>query len=204
MPSRSALSFLSEELNTLKRHWGLFLALGIILIVLGVLAIAMPFLAGVWATLLLGIMLLLGSVTQIVGAFRARGWGAFFLQVLAGIVYGVTGLLMLDQPVEALLVLTILVAVALLVGGLFRIVFSLMNQFPGWGWTLLGGAIDVLLGLLIWRQLPLSALWVIGLFVGISVVFNGATWVALALSLRNLQAVPGESPAQAPSPATNP
>jgi uncharacterized membrane protein HdeD (DUF308 family) len=201
MPTYSPMSFLSEELNHLKQHWGLFLAFGVILIVLGVLAIAMPFVAGLWATLVIGIMLLVGGAVHVVGSFQARGWGAFFLHALVGILYAVTGLLMLDQPVSALLLLTILVAAALLVGGLFRVLLSLVNQFPGWGWVLLGGIIDVILGLLIWQQLPVSAFWVIGLFVGISMVYNGATWVALALSLRGVPVPPGGAPSQ---PASTP
>jgi uncharacterized membrane protein HdeD (DUF308 family) len=204
MPSRSALSFLSEELNALKQHWGLFLAFGIVLIVVGLLAILMPFVAGVSTALFIGILLVIGGITEIVGAFRARCWGAFFLHVLIGVIYAVTGLLMVEQPVEALLVLTILVAVALLVDGMFRIIFSLLDQFPGWGWMLAGGIIDVILGLMIWRKLPDSALWVIGLFVGISMLYNGSTWVALALSLREVPAPPGAVPAPPAATSTSP
>jgi uncharacterized membrane protein HdeD (DUF308 family) len=202
MPSRPPLSFLSEELNHLKQRWALFLVFGIVLIVVGLLAILMPFVAGVATALLVGLMLVIGGVTHIVGAFRARGWGALFLHVLVGIVYAIAGLLMVEQPVEALFALTILVAAALLVAGIFRVVVSLAEQFPGWGWVLLGGVIDVILGVLIWRQLPTSALWVIGLFVGISMMFSGSTWVAMALSLREVPVPPSAAPSQPASPPT--
>jgi uncharacterized membrane protein HdeD (DUF308 family) len=184
------MSFMADELRALKHNWYWFLALGIALVVAGFLAILMPYVAGIYATVLIGIFLLIGGVAQIIGSFQSRGWGAFFLQLLMGIIYVVTGLLMLEQPVEALFVLTVLVAVALLVGGLFRTLVSLMNHFPGWGWVLAGGIIDVILGLMIWRRLPESAIWVIGLFVGITMLYNGATWIALALSIHEVPAPP--------------
>jgi uncharacterized membrane protein HdeD (DUF308 family) len=181
---------MSDELKALKHNWFWFLALGIALVVVGFLAILMPFVAGIYATILIGIFLLIGGVAQIIGSFQSRGWGAFFLELLMGIIYLVTGLLMLEQPVEALIFLTVLVAVSLLVGGLFRIVVSIMNRFPGWGWMLVGGIIDVILGVIIWRRLPESAIWVIGLFVGITMLYNGATWIALALSIHEVPTPP--------------
>jgi uncharacterized membrane protein HdeD (DUF308 family) len=83
--------------------------------------------------------------------------------------------------------MTLLLACALMVGGLFRIIGSLMYQFPHWGWTLAGGIINLILGVLIWQQWPATALWVIGLFVGIDLIFTGWTWVMLALALKNVQ-----------------
>ena len=83
--------------------------------------------------------------------------------------------------------MTFLLACALLIGGLFRIIGSLMYRFPHWGWTFVGGAINLVLGILIWRQLPEAALWVIGLFVGIDMIFTGWTWVMLALAVKNVK-----------------
>ena len=71
-----------------------------------------------------------------------------------------------------------------LVGGLFRIIGSLMYQFPHWGWTLVGGIINLALGIMIWEQWPEASLWVIGLFIGIDLIFTGWTWVMLALSVK--------------------
>ncbi len=188
MPGLSPLSFGSPELKALKHNWGLFLAYGIALVVLGMLAISMPFIAGLSVALVLGVLLLIGGVIQIIGAFGTRGWGAFGLQLLVGVMYLVVGMVMVEQPVAALIVLTVLVAVSLLVSGLFRIIASVTHQFTGWGWVLLGGVLQVVLGLIIWRQFPESVLWVIGLFVGIDMIYSGVTWAALAMTIRDVSA----------------
>jgi uncharacterized membrane protein HdeD (DUF308 family) len=77
------------------------------------------------------------------------------------------------------------VAACLLVGGILRIVVSLVERFEGWGWSLLNGVVSLLLGAVIWRQWPLSSLWFIGLFVGIEMLFSGLSWVMLALAVRS-------------------
>jgi uncharacterized membrane protein HdeD (DUF308 family) len=94
--------------------------------------------------------------------------------------------------VTELLVFTLLIAAFLMVGGIFKIVTALSFRFAAWGWPVLSGVIDVALGIMIWMEWPASALWVIGLFVGISMVFRGVHWIALGLALR---ALPVRSPA---------
>ncbi|MGC8642883.1 MAG: HdeD family acid-resistance protein, partial [Isosphaeraceae bacterium] len=79
-----------------------------------------------------------------------------------------------------------LLACALMVGGVCRIVGSLVHRFPHWGWICAGGVLNLILGTLIWQQWPLSGFWVIGLFVGIDMIFNGWTWIMLALRLKQL------------------
>jgi uncharacterized membrane protein HdeD (DUF308 family) len=86
---------------------------------------------------------------------------------------------------EAALGLTLLVAAGLLVGGILRIVLSVVERFDGWGWVLLNGLVSILLGTAIWRQWPLSGLWVIGLFVGIEMLLGGLSWVMLGLAVRS-------------------
>jgi len=108
----------------------------------------------------------------------------FFLHMIAGVLYLVAGLFMIQNPVEAALGLTILVAVCLLVGGIIRIVMSVFERFEGWGWVFVNGLVSVLLGAAIWRQWPLSGFWVIGLFVGIEMFLSGLSWLMLGLALR--------------------
>lgn len=103
-----------------------------------------------------------------------------------GVLYLVTGVVFLRHPADALAFVTLLLACALMIGGLFRIIGSLMYQFPQWGWTLLGGAINLLLGLYIYSQWPLDSFIILGLFIGIDMIFTGWTWVALALAVRGL------------------
>jgi uncharacterized membrane protein HdeD (DUF308 family) len=184
---RLARRVLRHELEAIKGNWGWILALGIVLIIVGTLAVAMPLVASLATALVLGWLLLMGGIAQLVGAFWTRDWSGFFLSLLIGVMYLVLGLMFLRAPVKAELMMTLLLACGLIIGGLFRIIGSLMYQFPNWGWTLVGGAINLVLGLLIWQQLPEAALWVIGLFVGIDMIFTGWTWVMLSLAVKNLK-----------------
>jgi uncharacterized membrane protein HdeD (DUF308 family) len=177
---------LRHELEAIRGQWVWLLALGIVLVVVGTLAIGAPFIASLATALTIGALLLVGGAAQLVGSFWTRDWSGFFLMFLMGVLYIVVGLLFLEQPVSALEALTLLLACALIVSGIFRIVGSLMSRFPQWGWVLVGGVINLLLGIMIWRQWPFTGLWVIGLFVGIDMIFNGWTWVMLALRLKSL------------------
>jgi uncharacterized membrane protein HdeD (DUF308 family) len=191
---RLARRVLRHELEVIRANWGWFLALGIILIIVGTGAVAMPIVAGLATAVTFGALLLLGGTAQLVGAFWTRDWSGFFLSLLMGVLYLVLGLLFLSAPLKAEEAMTLFLACVLLVGGLFRIFGSLMYQFPHWGWTLVGGAINLTLGILIWRQLPEAALWVIGLFVGIDMIFTGWTWVMLALAVKNAKIGVSPSP----------
>jgi uncharacterized membrane protein HdeD (DUF308 family) len=132
-----------------------------------------------------GILLLLGAIFQTVTAFWGRSWRGFFLHLLAGVLYLIAGVFMIESPVEAALGLTLLVAACLLVGGILRIVLSVIERFDGWGWMLLNGVVSVVLGVAIWQKWPLSGFWVIGLFVGIEMLFSGLSWVMLGLAVRS-------------------
>jgi uncharacterized membrane protein HdeD (DUF308 family) len=133
----------------------------------------------------IGTLLVLGGVFEAVGAFWCRGWSGFFLHLLSGVLSIVVGLMFLRAPINALAALTLLVACFLMVGGIFKIVATVSYRFASWGWPLVSGVIDVLLGFLIWQEWPESALWVIGLYVGINLVFRGVIWIALGLAVRS-------------------
>jgi len=184
---RLARRILRHELDAIKGNWGWILALGIVLIVVGSIAVLLPILTSFASAVAFGALLLVGGLFQLVGAFWTRDWSGFFLSLLMGVLWVVVGVLFLRHPGEALLAMTLFLACALMVGGLFRIIGSLSYRFPHWGWTLLGGAINLLLGILIWQQWPEVALWVIGLFVGIDMIFTGWTWVILSLGVKNLK-----------------
>jgi uncharacterized membrane protein HdeD (DUF308 family) len=107
------------------------------------------------------------------------------LHLLIGILYTVVGFMISDEPVENAILLTKMIAIFLIVAGLFNIVAALLHRFHRWGWVLLNGCVTLLMGVLINRQWPGSALWVIGLFVGIEMIFNGWAWIMLAIGLRS-------------------
>lgn len=176
-----------ENLADLRKNWYWFVILGVALIVLGVAAMTeYTVVASTLVVLVLGCLLLAAGVFYLVGAFFTRGWGGFFLSLMAGILHLAVGLLILDQPLEALAGITLALAVYFFVEGLFRIVASLTGQFRHWGWMLVNGVITLLLGVLIWRHWPESSLWVIGLFVGINLLVSGVTYVSLGLTVRRL------------------
>jgi uncharacterized membrane protein HdeD (DUF308 family) len=183
---RTVQRVLRHELEAIRANWIWFLALGLILIIVGTIAVAMPFVASIATAVTFGALLLVGGTVQLAGAFWTRDWSGFFLSLLMGVLYVVLGLLFVRDPGDALLAMTLLLACVLMVGGLFRILGSLMYQLPHWGWTLTGGIINLVLGIMIWQQWPISGLWVIGLFVGIDLIFTGWTWVMLALAVKKV------------------
>jgi len=175
---------LRHDLEMLRGDWGWFAALGVGLVVLGLVALGSLFVASLATSVFIGALLLIGGVAEVVGAFWCRAWSGFFFHLLAGVLSAVVGLLFLAAPVDALLALTLLLAAMLMVGGIFNIVAAVSYRFTGWGLLLLGGMVDVILGVMIWRAWPEAALWVIGLFVGINLVLRGINWLSLGLTLR--------------------
>jgi uncharacterized membrane protein HdeD (DUF308 family) len=123
---------------------------------------------------------------EVVHAFWHKRWAGFFLDLLTGVLYVVAGWMMVNNPQESALLLTLLIAMFLVFEGVFRIVAALAVRYPHWGSVLLNGVISLLLGLLIWRRWPVSGLWVIGLFVGIEMLLNGWSLVMLSMTGRNL------------------
>jgi uncharacterized membrane protein HdeD (DUF308 family) len=177
----------AQELEVLHKHWRWFLALGIAMAVLGTLAIGSACIATVTVavTWLFGFMLLAGGIAEIVTSFSAGRWSGTLVHLLVGVLYAVVGLMIIEQPAERAIQITLIIAFFLIVSGIIRIVSALVERFSGWGWVLLNGGVTLLLGMLIIKQWPLSGLWVIGLFVGIDLIFNGWAWIMLALGSRS-------------------
>jgi uncharacterized membrane protein HdeD (DUF308 family) len=185
MSTGSTLSSnVGHELHAIRNHWWCFLAMGIALVILGSICIATPWIATLTSVVVFGFMLLAAGITQVVSSFWSGKWSGMLLHLLVGILYMVVGFMIIDAPVENTLLLTKLIAIFLIVTGIFDIVAALAHRFHGWGWVLLNGCVTLLLGLLINKQWPSSALWVIGLFVGIELIFNGWGWIMLSLGLK--------------------
>jgi uncharacterized membrane protein HdeD (DUF308 family) len=172
-------------METLSRNWGWLLALGILMIILGVFAIAAPYGATLAVQFALGWILVIGGVAEAIHAFMAKGWGGFLLELLSAILYVVVGVLLLTNPVGGALALTIVLAVFLIVEGIFKIMMAMrVRDHRGWGWLLASGVLSIILGVLIWAEWPASGLWVIGLLVGIQLLFTGWSLVMLSLAAR--------------------
>lgn len=173
-------------LEHLHHTWGWFMGLGIVLMILGVIAIGSAVGATLVSVLLLGWLLIIGGILEAVYAFWQERWGAFFIDLTVGILYAVVGFMMVANPGLAALTLTLLVAMFLILAGLFRSAAAIAVRPPHWGWLLAHGVVSLLLGILIWQQWPVSGLWVIGLFVGIELLLNGVTLVMLGAAARTL------------------
>jgi uncharacterized membrane protein HdeD (DUF308 family) len=182
-----------HELVNLRRVWWLFFVFGLVSIIVGILAISSTFIATMASVVVFGVLLLIAGVTEIIHAVMVRNWRGFALHLLTAALYLIVGLFMLEDPIRAAAVLTLLIAAAFLVGGVLRIIFAAVERFPAWGWVVLHGFVDLILGGLILNNWPGSSLWVIGLFLGIDLIFQGWAWVILALSVRSVAAAATDS-----------
>jgi uncharacterized membrane protein HdeD (DUF308 family) len=173
-----------HELEALRGNWLWFVILGILLIVLGFAVLGYPVVASVAVEMTIGVLLVIAGVGEAIGSFWVRQWSGFFLHLLSGVLSVVVGVLFLAKPGGGLVALTLLVASFFLVSGTFKIVAAVGYRFAHWGWPLLSGIIDLVLGILILADWPASALWVLGLFLGINLIFRGVNWIGLGLALK--------------------
>jgi uncharacterized membrane protein HdeD (DUF308 family) len=168
------------------QNWGWFLALGIVLLLLGIAAVARSVTATVASMVFFGWLLVFASIAEFITAFMVGKWAGFFLHLLIAILFGITGVLILAKPVISAEAVTLMMSVFFLIGGLYQFVASLWSHLPGWGWQAANGAIASIMGVLIMAQWPVSGLWVIGLFVGIDLILYGSAWIAMALDLHKM------------------
>jgi uncharacterized membrane protein HdeD (DUF308 family) len=180
-----AISSVEVVHNDLQRHRTWFIALGVALILLGIVAAVFALTTTYASMLFLAGILLVGGILRVVAAFSARDWTGSLLLALSGALYVVAGVLTFRHPITAALALTLLFSALLLGVGLFRVIGSFWYRFPHWGWVALSGAVSFLLGLMLWNSWPVSGLWFIGLCVGIDLIVEGAGWIRLTLDQEN-------------------
>ena len=174
------------DVESLRRKWGWFLVLGILLILGGTFAIGYPMLATITTVQVFGYLLLFGAGVEIASGIWTGTWGGFFLHLFGGLLYLFLGVLFLDRPGITAAVYTLVMAIFFVASGLVRSVFSITHHFHGWGWALFSGLITLALGIMIWRRWPYDTLWVIGLFIGIDLIFIGWSWIMLGLAVKSL------------------
>lgn len=175
-----------SSIDGLHQHWGWLLALGIATATVGTAAMIITPAATLATVLILGWLLICSGVIESIYAFHARNWEGVFLHLIGGILGVVIGLIVVTHPVAGALVWTLLFASFLTVMGIFRIVAAARMKFPNWGWATFDGLVTTVLGLLLWAEWPSSALWFLGLAVGVSLVLRGWSYVMFALAVRAL------------------
>ena len=168
-----------------RTGWGWFVALGIAQLILGVIAWFDVIAFTIAGVIFIGALVLVAGIFQIVHAFMDREWGGFALHLLVGVLYVIGGFLLMDEPVQGSVVITILVAVALIIGGVLRIAMGFQHRhMPGWGLLLASGVISLAVGVMLYLTLPWSGLWVVGTLIAVELIVHGVSWIQFGLALR--------------------
>ena len=172
---------------TVRAHWKAFLIEGILLTILGLAAMIVPPLASLAVTIFLGWMFLISGIAGLALTFWARGMPGFWWSLLSAVLAIGAGIILLAQPIEGTLTLTVVVGVYFLAEGVATIMYALEHRrelSERWSWLLFGGLMDIVIAFLIISGLPGSAEWAIGLLVGINLLFGGASLIGVALAAR--------------------
>ena len=174
--------------NALHEHWVLFLVEGVVLVVLGATAIALPPLATLAATIIIGWLFLVSGVVGLFTTFMMRKAPGFWWSLVSAALGIVVGLMLLARRISGAFSLTIVLVVFFVIEGIASIMFALdhKRELSGqWGWMLVSGIVDLVLATFVFAGLPSTAAWAIGLMVGINMVFGGSALIAMALHARN-------------------
>jgi uncharacterized membrane protein HdeD (DUF308 family) len=170
-----------------REHWKAFLIEGIVLVVLGLAAMIVPPLASLAVTIVLGWLFLFSGAAGLVVTFWARKMPGFWWSLFSAALAVAAGIVVLARPVQGTLTLTIVVGAYFLAEGVATIMYALEHKkelSERWGWLLTAGIMDILVACFIIAGLPGSALWALGLLVGINMLFGGATLIGMALAAR--------------------
>ena len=188
VPSQDITRLQSKMSAAVRDHWKAFLFEGILLVVLGLAAMIVPPLASLAVTIFLGWMFLVSGVAGLVLTFWARQMPGFWWSLISAVLAIGAGVVLLVRPVQGTLTLTIVVGAYFLAEGVATIMYALEHRrelSARWGWMLAAGLMDIIVAGIIIAGLPGSALWAIGLLVGINLMFGGATLIGMALAARN-------------------
>lgn len=172
-------------LAPLRAKSGWIIALGVVYVLAGLIALSSVVFATVVTVFVVGVMMLIAGVAEVINAFQIKTWGKFLLWLLLGALYIVAGFVTFENPLLAAALLTLVLGFALIASGIMRIVLAFnMKQESPWVWVVLSGVITLLLGLIIVAHWPVSGLYILGLFLGIDLVIAGVSWIGIGSGLR--------------------
>ena len=179
-----------NDVHDLHANWGWILTFGCLLVLAGMLAIMYSVAATLVSVLVLGWMLIFSGVVEGVYVLRHRERGHVLLYVLEALLAIIVGALLLQSPARGAIVITMLLATYFLIAGVFRIVGAFVLHMPHRYWLLASGVINIALGIIVWGGWPVSGLWVLGLLIGVNMLFSGWARIMLALALRSDRHLP--------------
>jgi uncharacterized membrane protein HdeD (DUF308 family) len=184
-------------LDGIKKNAGLTVTCGVILIVAGFLAIMSPLVAGLSLTIMVGAMLAVSGIGQCFLAFKAGAFAQGLMVLIVGVLMTFAGFYMMTQPLSGLASITLILVAYLVATGLFEIITAFqIRPAQGWGWELFNGIVTLLLGIMLWRQFPLSGAWAVGVIFGIKMIFSGWAFVFIGRAVK--QAAQNSEPGDAP------
>src|SRR5271165_5979536 len=159
----------------LRAKWGWIVALGVVYVVAGIIALGSVVSATVASVYVVGIMMIIAGVAEVFSAFQVQSWGRFIFWLLLGVLYIVAGFVAWDNPFLTAIWLTLILGAALVASGIMRIflAFNMKHGSP-WVWVVVSGLITLVLGLIILAHWPFSAVYTLGIFLGVDLVFAGA------------------------------
>lgn len=173
--------------SIVTKNWKLFLAEGIVLVLLGIGAIIVPPIAGLAVTLLLGWLFLIGGIFGLIVTYYGRDMPGFWWSLISAALTVLAGLILIARPMEGLLTLTVVLTAFFILEGIASIMFALAHkrELSGrWGFVVAAGVFDLVIAVMIFAGLPGSAAWAIGLLVGINMVFGGSSLIGMALAAK--------------------
>lgn len=181
------LSSEADDRDAIRKNWGWFLALGVLVLVFGIIAAGNLFVATIASTYLIGILMIVAAIAQIVQAFSVPGWGGKIFAVIAAALYGFAGYFAFSQPLAATATLTLALGALLLASGVIR-VFMAFKERPlaGWGWMLFGAVVTAIAGLLILSGWPGNSVWVLGMVLAVDLIASGISYIMLAFGLKDV------------------
>jgi uncharacterized membrane protein HdeD (DUF308 family) len=183
--TKNAESVTSGLLDGIKENASLAVTIGIVLIIAGMLALVSPLVAGLSITIMVGATLAIGGIGQCFFAFKAGAFGRGLTMFIWGVLMTIAGVYMMTQPAAGLASITLFLAAYFVIAGLFELIAAFqIKPADGWGLTLFNGIVTLVLGIMLWRQFPLSGTWAVGVLFGIKMVFSGWTLVFIGRSVK--------------------
>ena len=175
--------------HTVRSKWGWFLALGVVLVIGGTLAILLPVASTLATSLFLGAILFVAGIMQVLHAFQVKSWGGFFWDLIVGLIQIGGGVIVYTNPFAGAITITVLIAAIFAAQGIVQTLMAFkVRPHDGWGWLLASGLIALIVAVMLAMRFPAASLTAPGILAGISILFSGWSYIMIALAARRLAA----------------